>query len=185
MTCFSLCSTGLIHGDFHDENLLHLQPHSLQSHKVPQNYTSVSLDLIPTDPKHSYGLIDFMDMSHSASVCDLAIALAFVMIGVGDNCGSTLEDDFISSGGHLLAGYISHRKLCPSETEALYTLVCSAYCLELVMCQHDYDEQVETNEYLLTSMKDGWRQLARLRHLGETEVNQHWASILQKYDLYL
>ena len=122
-----------------------------------------------------------MDVSYSPTVCDVAMAMAYAMIGVGNNCNSGEPLDFILAGGHLLAGYLSVHELSETERKALYVLVCCAYCRELVMCQHEFVKQARSNYYLLTSLASGWRQLGTLWGLAEGATLQTWADVLEKY----
>lgn len=59
------------------------------------------------------GLLDFGDMSHSFTVCDLAIALAYVMLG---------KDDPIAAAVSVIAAYHSVLPLTATEAAALYSL---------------------------------------------------------------
>ena len=57
--------------------------------------------------------LDFGDAIATAVVCDLAIALAYVMLD---------KQDPIAAAAHVVAGYHQARPLTEAETDALYTL---------------------------------------------------------------
>ena len=68
---------GVIHGDANDHNVL-------------------------AEPDRMTGLLDFGDMVHSAIVCDLAVALAYAMLG---------ERDPLAAAGAVIRGYHRHNPL--------------------------------------------------------------------------
>jgi Ser/Thr protein kinase RdoA (MazF antagonist) len=106
----------VIHGDANDYNVL-VDPESM----------TVS------------GLIDFGDMVYSYTVGDLAIALAYVVLGDGDP-------------RDVIAGYKSEFGLLDEEREALWPLVRLRLAMSLCMAAHQIRQQPE-NEYLRISQK--------------------------------
>ena len=119
------------------------------------------------ESKTLYGLLDFSDMYYSCCLYDLAVAVAFAMIG-DDGC------DFVFSGAHVIAGYASRCPLTPAEKRALFSCVCAAYCMELVLCQRNDQAQKGQNTYLQSSFRTGWQQLAQLVNMGEDIVTDTW-----------
>jgi len=81
--------SGVIHGDANDYNVL-------------------------AEPDRMTGLLDFGDMVHSAMVCDLAVALAYAMLG---------EHDPLAVAGAVIRGYHRHNPLTIAEQRTLDTLV--------------------------------------------------------------
>lgn len=136
-SCMVPLSPGIIHCDFHDSNII-LLPASTPQHFI-----------------HKFGIIDFGDCVNSFYAFDLAISVAYFMM-------ICTKGDFVQSGSHVMAGYLSQRSLTGMEQKAIYLMVCAAYCRELILCTKDHKDQGSTNEYLLTSMQNGWPQL---RHL--------------------
>jgi Ser/Thr protein kinase RdoA (MazF antagonist) len=106
----------IIHGDANDYNVL-VDPDSL----------TVS------------GLIDFGDMVYSYTVGDLAIALAYVVLGDGDP-------------RDVIAGYTSEFGLLEEEREALWPLVRLRLAMSVCIAAHQIKREPE-NEYLRISQR--------------------------------
>ena len=115
----------VIHGDANDYNVL-VDPESM----------TVS------------GLIDFGDMIYSYTVGDLAIALAYVVLGDGDP-------------RDVIAGYTSQFVLLDEEREALWPLVRLRLAMSVCMAAHQIRQQ-PGNEYLLISQKAIKKTLPRI-----------------------
>ena len=115
----------VIHGDANDYNVL-VDPESM----------TVS------------GLIDFGDMVYSYTVGDLAIALAYVVLGEGNP-------------HEVIAGYISEFGLLDEEREALWPLVRLRLAMSVCMAAHQIRQQPE-NEYLAISQKAIEKTLPRI-----------------------
>lgn len=115
----------VIHGDANDYNVL-VDPESM----------TVS------------GLIDFGDMVYSYTVGDLAIALAYVVLGDGDP-------------RHVIAGYTSEFGLLDEERVALWPLVRLRLAMSVCMAAHQIRQQPE-NEYLRISQKAIEKTLPRI-----------------------
>jgi len=92
---------GVIHGDANDHNVL-----------VDETAERVT------------GLVDFGDMVHSHVVNDLAIAIAYAVLG---------HRDPIAVAAHVTRGYHQVRPLVEAEVEALFSLVvmrlCASVCI--------------------------------------------------------
>jgi len=106
----------VIHGDANDYNVI-VDPESM----------TVS------------GLIDFGDMVYSYTVGDLAIAVAYVVLGDGDP-------------RDVIVGYQSEFGLLDEEREALWPLVRLRLAMSVCIAAHQIRQQPE-NEYLRISQK--------------------------------
>jgi Ser/Thr protein kinase RdoA (MazF antagonist) len=106
----------VIHGDANDYNVL-VDPESM----------TVS------------GLIDFGDMIYSYTVGDLAIALAYVVLGEGDP-------------RDVIAGYTSEFALLEDEREALWPLVRLRLAMSVCIAAHQTKREPE-NQYLRISQR--------------------------------
>jgi Ser/Thr protein kinase RdoA (MazF antagonist) len=115
----------VIHGDANDYNVL-VDPESM----------TVS------------GLIDFGDMVYSYTVGDLAIAIAYVVLGEGDP-------------REVIAGYMSEFGLLDEEREALWPLVRLRLAMSVCIAAHQIRQQPE-NEYLRISQKAIEKNLPRI-----------------------
>lgn len=115
----------VIHGDANDYNVL-VDPESM----------TVS------------GLIDFGDMVYSYTVGDLAIALAYVVLGEGDP-------------RDVIAGYTSEVGLLEEEKEALWPLVRLRLAMSVCIAAHQIRQQPD-NEYLRISQEAIKKTLPRI-----------------------
>ena len=103
----------VIHGDANDYNLL------VENERV-------------------VGLIDFGDMVYSYTVGDLAIAVAYVVLG---------KQDPYASAAPVIDGYQEEFPLTTGEQEALWPLVRLRLCMSVCIAAHQQAQQPE-NEYL-------------------------------------
>lgn len=94
---------GVVHGDLNDNNIL------------VGHVSDAELDPVVT------GIVDFGDMVHSYRIADLAIAIAYAMLGESDPLGVASE---------IVRGYAAAREYEPSDTElaALHGLACMRLC---------------------------------------------------------
>lgn len=107
--------------------------------------------------------LDFGDMVYSATVCDLAIAIAYAMLG---------QDDPIAAAAQVVEGYRETRALRAAEIEALYPLAAARLAMSVCYAAWQSREAPE-NEYLNISNAPAWQLIERLAELPEgwaTEV---------------
>ena len=122
----------VIHGDANDYNIL-----------VDETGAKVA------------SILDFGDMVHTATVCDLAIALAYVMLD---------EQDPIAATADVVAAYHQRRPLAAPEADALYTLAATRLAMSVCYCAWQ-TSQDPRNEYLAISNRPAWALLERLAAL--------------------
>ena len=119
----------VIHNDANDYNILVNQPE--------QRVTAI---------------LDYGDMVHTATVCELAIALAYVML---DN------PDPIGAAARVVAAYHETYPLNEPEVEALYTLAVTRLCCSVCFAAKQTRDAPE-NDYLNISNVPAWALLERL-----------------------
>ncbi len=111
-------------------------------------------------------LLDFGDMVHTATVCDLAIALAYVMLD---------KPDPIAAAALVVAAYTRVRPLSAAELDALFPL--AAARLAMSVCYAAFQlHHAPRNDYLNISNAPAWALLERLADLPAgwpTEVFHH------------
>lgn len=90
------------------------------------------------------GLIDFGDMHHTASVCDLAVTLTSVLRNTAD---VQLHDVWELTAATLL-GYQRHRPLSPAEVEVLGDLVVARLGLTLAIAARRVVTEVDNVDYI-------------------------------------
>lgn len=89
------------------------------------------------------GLIDFGDIVYSYTVGDLAIAVAYVVLG---------KDDPYAAAAPVIEGYREEFELNKDELEALWPLVKLRLCMSVCIAAHQQAAQPE-NEYLGISQR--------------------------------
>ncbi|MGH7449991.1 MAG: phosphotransferase, partial [bacterium] len=98
------------------------------------------------------GVIDFGDMVHTNTICELAIAAAYAMMGKADP---------LTAAAHIVSGYHEAFPLTKLELEVLFQLICIRLCLTVT--NSAYQRVVEPdNEYLTISEKPAWALLEKL-----------------------
>lgn len=104
--------------------------------------------LVDPDSMKVSGLIDFGDMVYSYTVADLAIALAYVVLGEGDP-------------RDVIAGYRSEFGLLDEEREALWPLVRLRLAMSVCIAAYQRQQQPD-NEYLEISQRVIEKTLPRI-----------------------
>jgi len=74
------------------------------------------------------GLLDFGDMVHSATVCELAIALAYVMLD---------EQEPLKAATQVIRAYHRRYPLSDAEQQALFALILSRLCMSVCYSAHN------------------------------------------------
>ncbi len=114
----------LIHNDINDWNIL-----------IRQNMVA--------------GLIDFGDMVFTATIHELAIALAYSLMN---------QDDPLRTAIEIIRGYNSNLPLAREELSILYYLVAARLCTTVVMAAKKESEQAGNNYYQI-SARPAWALL--------------------------
>jgi 4-aminobutyrate aminotransferase-like enzyme/Ser/Thr protein kinase RdoA (MazF antagonist) len=97
-------------------------------------------------------ILDLGDMVHTATVCDLAIAMAYAML---DKPGP------LAAADHVTAGYEAVRLLARAERNALPALVKTRLAMSVCYCAWQSSQHPE-NEYLKISNRPAWALLEQL-----------------------
>lgn len=164
---------GVIHGDFNEQNILvrkvilsESEDFSAPSQPRPQNASG------DQDEHEVCGILDFGDTAFSFYLYDVAILIMYAML-------DSRVVDFFDVGGYILAGYMSveGRTLNEAEFEALKVCVASRYAQSLTMGAYTYSLN-PTNEYLLTSSKNGWTQLNTFWTTPKDQLYDRWRIII-------
>jgi len=101
------------------------------------------------------GVLDFGDMVHSATVCNLAVALAYAMLR---------EQDPIAAAAQVVAAYHAAFPLTDAELESLYPLAGARLCMSVLQAAWQTRE-APGNRYLNISNAAVWELLERLARL--------------------
>ncbi|MCI0691814.1 aminotransferase class III-fold pyridoxal phosphate-dependent enzyme [candidate division KSB1 bacterium] len=102
------------------------------------------------------GVIDFGDMVHTNTICELAIATAYAMMDKADP---------LTAAAHVVLGYHQVFPLTEPEMEVLFPLICIRLCLTVT--NSAYQRVVEPdNQYLTISEKPAWALLEKLAEVS-------------------
>jgi 4-aminobutyrate aminotransferase-like enzyme/Ser/Thr protein kinase RdoA (MazF antagonist) len=102
-------------------------------------------------------VLDFGDMVWSATVCNLAVALAYAMLD---------RQDPIAAAAAVTAAYLELRPLSEAELDALYPLAAARLAMSVCYCAWQAGEAPE-NGYLNISNRPAWALLERLAAMPE------------------
>jgi Ser/Thr protein kinase RdoA (MazF antagonist) len=98
------------------------------------------------------GLLDFGDIVHTATVCDLAIALAYTMLG---------EAEPMAAAAQVIRAYQRHYALTEPEQRVLFPLVMSRLCMSVCYSAHNRARNPD-DPYQVVSEAAAWDLLDRL-----------------------
>ena len=120
-------------------------------HGDPNDY-NVLVGEADAQHRQVVSLIDFVDVVHTHTVCDLAVATAYAMLNKADP---------LATAANVVAGYHEAFPLTQAELEVLYSLICTRLCVSVV--NSAYRQQVEPyNDYLTVSEQPAWALLEQL-----------------------
>ncbi|MHA2385735.1 MAG: phosphotransferase, partial [Candidatus Thorarchaeota archaeon] len=133
--------TSVIHNDANDYNVL------------------VSHAYSPEEAR--FGILDFGDMVLTHTINELAVAIAYALLGKADPIGAASK---------IVEGYHSSYALTETEIELLFPLILARLATSIAIA--GYQTQLEPdNKYLLISQENVWDLLQRLM-----EVHPRFAS---------
>lgn len=98
--------------------------------------------------ENQIGLIDFGDSVYTARVCEIAIAMTYVIMKT-----RTLNEALV-----VLKGYSEGVEISEEEIDALYYLIGGRLCLSVLHSAYSIKQDPD-NEYLLISEEPAWKML--------------------------
>ena len=98
------------------------------------------------------GLLDFGDMVYSATVCDLAIALAYIMLD---------EQEPLTAAAQVLRAYHRHYPLSDAEQRVLFPLILSRLCISVCYSAHNRARN-PNDPYQVVTESAAWALLDKL-----------------------
>src|SRR5438094_302202 len=108
--------------------------------------------LVNESERRGTAILDYGDVVHTATVCELAVALAYVMLDKPDPIGAAAQ---------VVAAYHETYPLTEPEIDALYTLAVTRLCCSVCYAAKQ-TRDVPDNEYLNISNRPAWTLLERL-----------------------
>ena len=124
------------------------------------NDTNILVRASSSEPPRVAGFIDFGDMVYSPTMTDLAVALAYVMMG----SARPLE-----KAAPVVQAYQRAFPLLEDEIRLLFPLIGARLCLSVCISWHQQKQEPD-NSRLSISEKGAWDLLGRLR-----EINPRYA----------
>ncbi|MCP4418662.1 MAG: aminotransferase class III-fold pyridoxal phosphate-dependent enzyme [Chloroflexi bacterium] len=113
---------------------------------------------ILTDGQQISGIVDFGDALNSATVCELAIAAAYVSLG---------KSAPLDTIAHVVNGYHTAYPLTGEEVSLLFSLIAMRLCVSVTMAAYQFTQEPE-NEYLQITTVPAWEALAKLSQISST-----------------
>ena len=110
------------------------------------------------------GLIDFGDMVAAPAVQELAVALAYALMG---------QDDLVAAASTLIRAYVRHHPLPAAQVRLLYWLVSARLCIS-VLSSNDAKLEGSASDYTLISEKGAWSLLDRWLELNPGCATRAW-----------
>ncbi|EKX42325.1 hypothetical protein GUITHDRAFT_111600 [Guillardia theta CCMP2712] len=126
---------------------------------VIQNDANEQNILIDQDRRRVQGIIDFGDCTYTCLIFELAICMAYLMLG---------KKDILTTATHIYAGYNKEVSLTQDEKEILHCLICSRLVQSLTLGAYSFSKD-PTNEYLLVTAQTGWVALEALMAIREDD----------------
>jgi 4-aminobutyrate aminotransferase-like enzyme/Ser/Thr protein kinase RdoA (MazF antagonist) len=135
MPLFPALRTSIIHNDANDYNIL--------------------VNGVSAQPREVVSLVDFGDMVQTYTVCEVAIAAAYAMMGKADP---------LTAAARVVAGYHEAFSLTEPELEALYPLICARLCVSVV--NSAYQQTLKPHDdYVTISEQPAWALLEQLAQI--------------------
>ncbi len=121
-------------------------------HNDANDYNILVGEAESNTPWQVVSVIDFGDIVQTCTICELAIAAAYVML---------YKADPLAAAASVVAGYHKAFPLTEAEMDVLYPLICMRLCVSVV--NSAYQQQVEPhNDYLRISERPAWALLEQL-----------------------
>jgi len=102
------------------------------------------------------GIIDFGDMVHTYTVCELAIAIAYIMFD---------KENPLEAAVPIVQGYHETFPLTELDLEVLFYLICARLCTSVTLSAYQHNLRPDDN-YLTISEKPAWTLLENFLELN-------------------
>lgn len=97
-------------------------------------------------------ILDYSDVVHTATVCELAVALAYVMLDKSDPIGAAAQ---------VVSAYHEVYPITEEEVDSLYALITARLCCSVCYAAYQARE-IPANDYLMISNTAAWALLEKL-----------------------
>jgi 4-aminobutyrate aminotransferase-like enzyme len=131
-------------------------------------HNDLTLDNVLLDPSHRVsGVVDFGDLTHTALISDLAIALVSMMWGRADP---------LEAAAATIRGYRSVAPIEADEAGLLADLVLARLAALVTIAAWRVRRYPENADYITANVELAWDLLDRLEHEGDAEVRRRLAA---------
>lgn len=128
-------------------------------------HNDLTLDNVLLDDAHRVsGIVDLGDTTHTALVCDLAIALVSLMWG---------RPDPLEAAHAAISGYSSVTRLEETEAAVLSDLVCARLAALVLIANWRVDRYPENADYITGNVDLAWRLLEQFDDFTWPAVARH------------
>ena len=124
-------------------------------------------NIIVSDDNKIYGIIDFGDMVYTYTAGELAIAIAYAVLG---------KDNPLKIACEIIKGYCDINFLSDDDLGSIIYLVCIRLCISVIMAEYRR-KLFPNNKYLMVSNIDAWEFLI---FMYKEDLNE-WSKKLVKY----
>ncbi len=128
------------------------------------NDSNILIRANKAEPPRVAGMIDLGDMVYGPTIADLAVALAYIMMG---------SEQPLEKAAPVIRAY--HRKfpLRKDELSLLFLLIAARLCLSVCISWHQQKQEPD-NRHLSISEAGAWALLARLREINPRYAHYHF-----------
>lgn len=119
--------------------------------------------------KKVVGIIDFGDLVHTYTICELAIALAYAMFNKGNPLETAIP---------VIQGYNTIFPLTEPELKVLFYLICTRLSTSVTLSAYQKKLQPE-NKYLTISENPAWTLLEKLIEINPVKAYQAFRNACQ------
>ena len=116
------------------------------------NDYNILINADPSKAREVSGFIDFGDMIESYTICDLAIAMAYVMLG---------KQHPLAAASAVTAGYHRVHPITDREVDLLFPLACARLAVSVCVSSARRSDN-PNDDYLRVSEDPAWQSLERL-----------------------
>jgi len=114
------------------------------------------------------GLIDFGDMVYTRTICEPAIAIAYMILG---------EQAILEIACQVLKGYHAACPIPGEEAGVLFDLIGARLCMSVCMSARERSKD-PGNAYLAVSEQPAWEALGRLADLDPNVADRAFREVL-------
>ena len=126
---------------------------SLRSQVIHNDFNPDNVLAADDDPGRVAGIIDFGDLVHAPLIADLAVLLAYQVVG---------HDDPLGVAAPMVAAYHRVQPLETAETDILFDLVLLRLAMSVTICAWRATEHPENVDYILGNHESNFAALRRL-----------------------